>query len=87
MHMTFKLCSLLNCLLGLTVAKTPSPQEAQLVSECGSEVSVEVFQANEYFLLKCLLGLVSPEDDLLETFCVAAVTLTLGKGFNGFLHP
>lgn len=44
MHVTYKLCSLLKSLLGLTVAKRPLLHVVQLASGVRGEVSVEVFQ-------------------------------------------
>lgn len=53
-------------------------------SEFGTEVSVKGFQANKYFLSKCFLGVVSPEEDCAENLplCVVPVNLILGKGLK-----
>lgn len=51
-------------------------------SDFGTEVFVKGFQANKYFLSKCFLGVVSPEEVCAENLplCVVPVTLILGKG-------
>lgn len=71
-------------LLGLSTAKIPLPHVA--LPEFGMEVSLKGFQVNKFFLSKCFLGIVSPEEDCAENFPCGGCNSHLGKGFKAFPH-
>lgn len=72
--------------LGLAAAKTPAPLVAQPESEFRTGVSVKCFWANKYFLPKCFLGVISPEEDCAENLLCGGCNSHLGKGFKVFPH-
>lgn len=64
----------------LAAAKTPPPCVALPESELRTEVSVKGSKANKYFISKCFLGVVSPEEDCAENLC-GGCNSHLGKVF------
>lgn len=85
MWLLHTLWSLFMSLQELAAAKTPPPHVAPPESEFRTEVSVKGCQANKYFLSKCFLGVVSPEENCAENLC-GGCNSHLGKRFKVFPH-